>query len=569
MQHRIGKNRRITHRRAVLAAASLVASSLALALGGHAGAAHAAEADAWGSFAVTGSARAYTGTLTLPGGFPDTAFTSTSRQATVATGVSTWQAATTPPGEVYGSSRGRPYLNQRPAADNPASPAITTYTFATPTPAGGWSFVLGDIDADQATISATAVDGSAVPIADLGFQGSYNYCQRVGGPSCAGVGLTDVPTWNPATGVLLGNATATDTSGASGWFSPSVPLATLTITYQERSGIPVYQTWFATKTFSPSGTVTVDGTPVSGVPLTIRDAAGAVVGTATSGDDGTWSLPGLVSTSGYTVEAGTPPGAAALPRLTFDTLDADTPGLDFAFTVPTVAVTGTIDTAGGDPAAGQSIVFTPVADGLPEVSTTTDADGGFTADLVPSQPYTAVIGDATDQPIPFTAPATDGPLDAPLVQPAPPVTTPATIEVTGTVLLPSGDPAADETLVFTPDDDSLPPTTVTTDAAGSFTADLFPAEPYTLVVDGAVDRPIRFTSPAAAGPLPVPLVQPASASSPAPPTVPPGPTSSTPAELAMTGSAPAVPGAVAILLALAGGALVIRDRAGRRRARRE
>lgn len=571
MQHTIENPGRITRSRAVLAVAALAASSLALTLGGHAGAAQAAEANAWGSFTVSGSARAYTGTMTLPGGFPDTAFTSTSRQATVVSGASTWQAASTPPGGLYGSSRSQPYLNQRPAADNPTSPAITTYTFATPTPASGWSFVLGDIDADQATVSATAVDGSAVPIADLGFQGAYNYCQRAGGPSCAGIGLTDVPTWNPTTGVLLGNTAATDTSGASGWFSPSVPLKTLTISYQERSGLPVYQTWFATRTFSPSGTVTVNGTPVSGVPLTIRDASGAVVGTTTSGDDGTWSLPGLVSTSGYTVGAGTPPEAAALPRLAFDTLDADTPGLDFAFTVPTVAVTGTIDAADGDPAAGEPIVFTPVADGLPEVSTVTDADGGFTADLVPSQAYTAVIGDATDQPIPFTAPEADGPLDAPLVQPAPPappVTTPATIEVTGTALTASGDPAANETLVFTPDDDSLPSTTVTTDETGAFTADLYPSEPYTLVIGGATGQPIRFTTPAAAGPLAVPLVQPAAASTTPPPTVTPGSTS-TPAELAMTGSAPAVPASVAILLALVGSALLMRERVGRRRAGRE
>lgn len=43
----------------------------------------------------------------------------------------------------------------RPAADNANSPSTTTYTFATPTPAGGWGFVLGDVDADQVLVQAT------------------------------------------------------------------------------------------------------------------------------------------------------------------------------------------------------------------------------------------------------------------------------------------------------------------------------------------------------------------------------------------------------------------------------
>lgn len=413
-------------RRSLGAAVGLITASLALALVGPTSPASAAEANAWGAFTVAGSARAYTGTMHLPGGFPETTYASTSRQVQVVSGASTWQAASTPVGAVYGSSRGETYLNQQPSANNASSPAVTTYTFATPTPASGWSFVLGDIDADQATVSATAPDGSVVPVSALGFQGAYNYCQRAGGPSCTGVGLTDVPTWDPATGVLVGNPGATDTSGASGWFSPSVPLATLTVTYQQRSGGPVYQTWFATKTFAPSGTVTVNGTPQADVQLTVRDASGQIVGTPTTAEDGTWTLPGLVSTSGYTVSAETPSGAGALAPITFDTLDADTPGLDFAFTVPTVAVTGTIETESGDPAANETIVFTPVADDLPATTVTTDETGGFAADLFPSEPYTAVIGDAIDQPISFTTPATSGALVAPLAQPVPPVTPPVT-----------------------------------------------------------------------------------------------------------------------------------------------
>lgn len=128
----------------------------------------------WGAFTVDGSARQYTGSVSLPG-FPETTFTSTSRQAAVVSGATTGQGPSTPPGRVYGNSRGNTYLNQRPSADRPVaeSAAVTTYTFAGGTPgAGGWSFVLGDIDADQATVTATLADGSRASVAQLGYQGS-------------------------------------------------------------------------------------------------------------------------------------------------------------------------------------------------------------------------------------------------------------------------------------------------------------------------------------------------------------------------------------------------------------
>lgn len=409
-----------------IAAVALVGAAVVIA---QAGPASAAETNGWGTFAVSGSGRAYTGTVTLPGGFPKTTFTSTSRQATVVSGASVWQAASTPVGAVYGTSQGKQYLNQRPNADNPTSPAVTTYSFGTPTPASGWSFVLGDIDADQATVSATDQAGQAVPVSALGFQGVYNYCHRAGGPSCDSANLNDVPSWNATTGVLTGNIGARDTEGASGWFSPSVPLASLTITYQQRSGLPVYQTWFATKTFAASGAVRVNGQPYGDAALTITDASGAVVATTTSAGDGTWSVPGLVSTSGYHVSVSTPPGAVEAPPLVFDTLDADTPGLDFGFTITPVTITSTVTDSSGQPAADEPLVITRDGDDAPTATVTTDADGAFTADLLPSQTYSAVLDGAADQPITLKTPAVSGAI-APLVQPqapgsTPPVTTPA------------------------------------------------------------------------------------------------------------------------------------------------
>jgi hypothetical protein len=400
----------------------VVVLAAALAVVVPSGMAQAASAGAYGTFTLAGASKAYTGTMTLPGGFPATTFTSTSRQATVVSGASTWQAASTPVGAVYGSSRGLPYLNQRPNADNPTAPAVTTYTFATPTPASDWSFVLGDIDADQATVSATDANGAVVPISGLGFQGVYNYCHRLGGPSCDSANVDDVPSWNTTTGTLVGNTGASDTEGASGWFSPSVPLKTLTISYQQRSGLPVYQTWFATTT-SASGAVTVNGRPFGGSTVTIQNAAGATIATTTAAGDGSWSVPGLAPAAGYQVTVETPTGATAVAPRAFDTSGANATGLDVDFTITPVTVTSTITGGDGQPAADEPIVITRDGDDAPTVTTTTDADGGFTAVLLPQQEYTLVVAGATDQPITFTAPAVSGPLD-PLVQPAPPVTTP-------------------------------------------------------------------------------------------------------------------------------------------------
>ncbi|WP_207552315.1 hypothetical protein, partial [Mycobacteroides abscessus] len=77
-----------------------------------------------------------------------------------------------------------------PNVDSPtaAGASTTVYTFDGATPgASSWSFVLGDIDADQATISATVQGGGAATGEQLGYQGSYNSCSAAvaGGWSCS------------------------------------------------------------------------------------------------------------------------------------------------------------------------------------------------------------------------------------------------------------------------------------------------------------------------------------------------------------------------------------------------
>ncbi|MEV7933219.1 carboxypeptidase regulatory-like domain-containing protein [Curtobacterium sp. NPDC089185] len=353
--------------------------------------ASAATAGHWGVFTVAGSARAYSGAVALPG-FPETTFTSTSRQTQVVSGASTWQGPSTPPGAVYGSSRGNSYVNQRPDTDNATSPAVTTYTFAGGTPgAGGWSFVLGDIDADQATITATLADGTPASVAQLGFAGAYNSCSVVspGGWSCDadsdGTTGRDVPTWNATTGVLVGNPTASDTAGATAWFTPTASLGTLTITYQQRSGFPVYQTWFANRTSSLSGVATLDGAPLSGVLVTATAPNGTEY-TTTTDADGAYSFDALTQADGYRVSIATPDNAAVDRAPAALSLRSDVTGADFAFSTPpgTVEVDGTVVDEDGLPVADATVTVTDPATGTVLAEVVSDSEGRWSASGLPA-----------------------------------------------------------------------------------------------------------------------------------------------------------------------------------------
>ena len=90
--------------RAVTAGLTGLVLGAGLAIGG-ASSASAAPANDWGTFTVSGSSKAYTGTVTMDG-FPATTFTSNSRQSTVISGASTWQSENTPVGLAgFGTSR--------------------------------------------------------------------------------------------------------------------------------------------------------------------------------------------------------------------------------------------------------------------------------------------------------------------------------------------------------------------------------------------------------------------------------------------------------------------------------
>lgn len=339
---------------------------------------------------------------------------SRSGQIGVISGTSTWLAAGTPVGAKYGSSQNRPYLNLRPKADSPTAPSTTTYSFAAPTPTSGWTFVLGDIDADKVQVRAIGPDGTALTAAQLGFRGGFNYCAPAlaGKPSCTG-SAADVPSWDPATTTLTGNAGATDTNGAAAWFEPSAPIAALTFVYTQRSGFPVFQTWFAGLARDITGTVTASTGSIAGTVLTLRDADGDAVATTSPLADGSYSFAGVQASAGYTVSITPPPGSIADGAVQQPAdLSAQDAVVDFGVhVIVPVGVSGTVRDTGGDPVPGATVTLSTGE------TTTTGPDGVYrfeevqpgphTVTVVPPAGYTVAVA-----PPPFTVPAgSETPID--------------------------------------------------------------------------------------------------------------------------------------------------------------
>lgn len=206
----------------VLAVVVLGASAVAIPLSPRASAAPAAAPGSWADWAVSGT----TASATFAGtAFPSVSVTSTGQALGTASGASTYLGTRTPVGAVYGSSVNRPYLT----AGFSGTPATVTLTFsATPTP-GTWAFVLGDVDAEKVGISATDAQGRPVDVSGW-HRGSFN----------SGSG-SDAPVWTSPE--LVGRNA--DTSGASAWFQPTQPVATITLTQAKLpvGGTPSYQLW--------------------------------------------------------------------------------------------------------------------------------------------------------------------------------------------------------------------------------------------------------------------------------------------------------------------------------------
>ncbi|WP_420112911.1 MSCRAMM family protein [Pseudactinotalea sp.] len=441
----------------------------------------------WGG--LQGAAGAYTTTMQLPaGGFPLAEMTTDSRggQVGVQSGATVWLSEGTPPGEIFGSSRNRPYLNLRPSADTPASPSTTTYTFERPARPGSWAFVLGDIDADRAVVIARGADGQLLTGAELGWQGGFNYCAAAGSPSCTG-DADDVATWDPVSGEVIGNAGAVDTSGASGWFMPTVPVSSLTIYFFHRLGFPVYQTWFASLARDISGTVThSDSGPLADATLTLLDPDGSVVATTTSAADGTYGFAGFAATDGYTVEVrvpGAPPGSPGYvvdgpATRSADLSDADATDVDFVVRdIVPASVSGRVITAGGEPVPG-AVVTLIDADGV-ERSAVSDSTGAYLIDTVPVGEHTFSV----EPPQGYAVVSSPPPLDVPagseepivdqdvVVQPAP--------SVAGAVTA-GAQPVAGALVTITGPDGAR---SAATGADGSYSFDLLPPGEYTVTIE--------------------------------------------------------------------------------------
>ncbi|MFI6323982.1 hypothetical protein ACIBG8_41110 [Nonomuraea sp. NPDC050556] len=185
------------------------------------------------------------GTVEVPAvGFPAATFVTDAGGLQVPSGASTFLNAETPFGAEFGSSKDHGYLKFGTASGG--KPSTTTVTFDAPTTPGDWGFALGDIDADSVKIVARGADGKVLTAEQLGWQGAFNYCTGSPKPSsCGRTPGTDMPTWDAATSTLRGNVV--DTSGASGWFKPTVPVKSLELVFTVQSGIPVGQLWIAAK----------------------------------------------------------------------------------------------------------------------------------------------------------------------------------------------------------------------------------------------------------------------------------------------------------------------------------
>ena len=320
-------------------------------------------------------------------GFPQATLATDSRaDVALPTGATNWFGENTPPGLRYGSSRDQAYVNLRPRADNPTSPSTSTYTFDRATPVG-WTFVLGDIDSDQVAVSATRADGTAATVAELGFRTAFNLCATTPRPSSVCSTTTgrpqDVPTWDPVTAILRGNDGATDTDGATGWFEPTVPLRTLTLTFTRRAGLPIFQTWFAVTKQDVTGTVAaVPGATCdpAGAAVSLLDRSGEVLAERTIGAAGTYSFVGVAASDGYRVLLSGLPADCIVNGSSSRPIDLRAGDASVGFAVRDVVpfpISGRV-TDGPDPVEGVVVTLTP-AGGAPR-TTTTDADGRYLFD---------------------------------------------------------------------------------------------------------------------------------------------------------------------------------------------
>ncbi|MET8505619.1 SdrD B-like domain-containing protein [Streptomyces sp. NPDC004787] len=381
--------------------------------------AYADATSSYGEWTMNGT----TGEVGIPlAGFPTAAVTTDSSTTTVQSGSSAFLGPGTPVGARYGTSQGKSYVNLRTAAGR--TPSTTTLTFESPTNAGTFAFTLGDIDADGVQVSATGADGQPLTAEELGWQGAFNYCQSSPKPSsCGPTGTdTDQPVWDPSTSTLSGNGA--DTAGAAGWFQPTVPVTSLTLTFSMQTGFPVYQLWTSSLSSQIAGGLTSDcGTP-TGQEVRLLDENGAPVltpdgtpVTTTTDDQGHYSFVDIAP-GHYQVTTTSPDYTPPTTSLAADTSDGDSvTDADMTLTCRVVPSPSPTDTAVPTPTDTESTPPTPT-------STPTDSPTP-TPTPTPTDPTTpAPLPTISGRPTPTlpgfpTPPATVSPEPTPTYTPAP------------------------------------------------------------------------------------------------------------------------------------------------------
>ncbi|KQR52715.1 hypothetical protein ASF88_14585 [Leifsonia sp. Leaf336] len=216
-----------------------------------------------------------------------------------------------------------------------------------------------------------------------------------------------MPAWDPASLTLTGNAAATDTNGSAGWFEPNAPISALTFVFTQRSGLPVYQTWFASLARDITGTVAATTGSPGGATLTLRDAEGAVVATTTSAPDGSYAFTGVQASDGYTVTLSPPAGMIAEGARTKPAdLAATDAVVDFGMhVIVPVAIGGTVRDTEGTPVPNATVQLAP------GITTTTGPDGTYLFDTAAVGTYQVqVVGvpagySVIGGPVPVTVPA--------------------------------------------------------------------------------------------------------------------------------------------------------------------
>ena len=199
----------------------------------------------YGSWAVSGGSGQLTFTGTV---FPNATITSTDGSLSVARSATLTSA--TPFGAQYGTSSGRTYLSSAIASGKPAG--AVTVTFDEPPVPGTWGMAFGDVDAENLVITGSLADGTSVDISEWGIE-TFNYA-----------GQSDVPTYDPTTGRLVGSGV--DTSGATVWLAPSQSVTSVTIVQERASGFPQYQLWIAADVIAAAGAAPSPTSTATAIP---------------------------------------------------------------------------------------------------------------------------------------------------------------------------------------------------------------------------------------------------------------------------------------------------------------